>query len=982
MGLGAAIGALIGMAAGAAGFTIAGISAGLMWAVGASVGSLFDKPKISGFSQESPTYSFGPISNPRSQLLPVPIIYGRARVAGNIFMQRFHDSKKTTQDLFVGVGLGEISAIRNIQANDIPLYSAAEIEAGTSRKYFVTRKIYDGANKNGVPKYKYVEYQTNKENYEASTLPVKLENEWFPSGTGYKRIETKYSIANPAGCSINTYLGTYNQRADSRSPGGLSYPNTAYIALTLKANENLSGNPTITSIVEGRKIWTPEGTRFSRNPAWIIYDFLTGKYYEPKTGTYEPVGLGWPKEFCDLNSFKAAAAYCDELVWGDQPRFQLDYVIDSQRQAVDILSDMLSCFRGALIAREKVSLVIDKPVTTPHKAVGPDNIIEGSFTWWKRPYDEIFNRVIVEWIDPNNSWERTVSLFEDVADIKKRGIVEQTYSLLGITSPAIAQRMGAYLIDIANGSRNLCSFAVSLKDADIEAGDVIALTHDLAGWVGKWFRVLKVEDQPDDTFILTCAEYVPTAYDDRALNIDLAIDTELDNPFEAGKVSNIRATEWGYKLKDGTHVANVDLAWDQPTTGAETSGYKVFATYADGVRRLAASPSGNACTLKNIPTGEQIKIEVVNITIIGAESEPVFIYFTAIGKDEAPPKVENFVVLQRGNKVVLDGDIPKMPDFKCLEVRHGGSSWKQAKYIGRFESFPIEIGGFLDGTRIFRVKMIDNGGQESLADTSYIANIIGVNENLNTILEKDDIAEGVLSSENIFVRSDGVLVSRGTVTYSDLPGTYAELAEENYPTLAGDGALVVLSNIVDTFKIGRTGIHYDFISDSILNEFATYGEIGSRTYGEYPYDTYENITITAIEKIENRFSDDNVVWGNWEKYVAGEKEFRYVQYRYSLRFDDVPIRTIITQLAQIYDVPDIEIIETLEIPVGGLVVNFAAYGADFYQIPREITPVVQNGGGNIFPDVTNVSTESVKITCYDRTGASVAGTVLLTVRGY
>ena len=167
-----------------------------------------------------------------------------------------------------------------------------------------------------------------------------------------------------------------------------------------------------------------------------------------------------------------------------------------------------------------------------------------------------------------------------------------------------------------------------------------------------------------------------------------------------------------------------------------------------------------------------------------------------------------------------------------------------------------------------------------------------------------------------------------------------------------------------------------------MNEFATYGEIGSRTYGEYPYDTYESITIPAIEKIENRFSDDNVVWSDWEKYVAGEKEFRYVQYRYSLRFDGAPSHATITQLAQVYDVPDVEIIETLTIPVGGLEVNFAAYGADFYQPPREITPVVQGGGGNIFPDVTDVSTESVKITCYDRTGASVAGNVLLTVRGY
>ena len=41
-----------------------------------------------------------------------------------------------------------------------------------------------------------------------------------------------------------------------------------------------------------------------------------------------------------LSSFETAAAYCDELVDG-APRFTLDYVIDTQRPAIDTLRDML-----------------------------------------------------------------------------------------------------------------------------------------------------------------------------------------------------------------------------------------------------------------------------------------------------------------------------------------------------------------------------------------------------------------------------------------------------------------------------------------------------------------------------------------------------------------------------------------------------------------------------------------------------------------
>ena len=48
-------------------------------------------------------------------------------------------------------------------------------------------------------------------------------------------------------------------------------------------------------------------------------------------------------------------------------------------------------------------------------------------------------------------------------------------------------------------------FALSIKDSDIEAGDVIAITHDLPGWENKWFRVVKVDDYDDDTVVVTAS---------------------------------------------------------------------------------------------------------------------------------------------------------------------------------------------------------------------------------------------------------------------------------------------------------------------------------------------------------------------------------------------------------------------------------------------------------------------------------------------
>ncbi len=115
---GAVIGAAAGMLAGAAGFTVLGLTAGTMWLAGAAFGSLFDNRSPMGFNQNSPTYSLGPLQNTKSQLMPIPIVYGKCRVGGNIIIQDFLDDKKERMNLFVAVSEGEIESITEVKAND------------------------------------------------------------------------------------------------------------------------------------------------------------------------------------------------------------------------------------------------------------------------------------------------------------------------------------------------------------------------------------------------------------------------------------------------------------------------------------------------------------------------------------------------------------------------------------------------------------------------------------------------------------------------------------------------------------------------------------------------------------------------------------------------------------------------------------------------------------------------------------------------
>src|SRR5690625_3306037 len=121
MGAGAIIGAVLGAGAHATGF---GLGATFLASTltGASLGHSFDRRAEARrmMQDNSPTYSFEEWQNTSSQSMPVPIIYGRNRVAGNIIYHRISNDEKR---LYMAVGLceGEIEGVSDIRINDEPI---------------------------------------------------------------------------------------------------------------------------------------------------------------------------------------------------------------------------------------------------------------------------------------------------------------------------------------------------------------------------------------------------------------------------------------------------------------------------------------------------------------------------------------------------------------------------------------------------------------------------------------------------------------------------------------------------------------------------------------------------------------------------------------------------------------------------------------------------------------------------------------------
>jgi len=139
MGKGGA-GAVIGFVAGAASAFVGGGPVGTaVWITKGIQGAAIGYSLLSGPSTK---YKSGETANTRSNVVPIPVIYGEHKVGGNIIYERVsHDQKELY--VCVGLGEGEIESVSDIELNGKPI-----IDFLMSEEYLphqnVFYKVYTG----------------------------------------------------------------------------------------------------------------------------------------------------------------------------------------------------------------------------------------------------------------------------------------------------------------------------------------------------------------------------------------------------------------------------------------------------------------------------------------------------------------------------------------------------------------------------------------------------------------------------------------------------------------------------------------------------------------------------------------------------------------------------------------------------------------------------------------------------------------------
>jgi hypothetical protein len=311
----------------------------------------------------------------------------------------------------------------------------------------------------------------------------------------------------------------------SGHPLGDPYGSMAYLAVVVPNRiNNGSTLPDVQVLVDGVqvRIFNPDGSvvgdSFSNNPCWIILDAL--------------LRTGWSPGEVDLETFAAAATYCDEQIQTVDatnnaisiPRFQCNLPLTSRRSLGDVLRGIRNTarlyftfgFSGLLQVNVENTIALQQPARPEGTnatfqlndgwpayefgdgSSGVSGILRNadgssSVRLMSKGSSDCPNQYSVEFQDAFNLYQQDSFSVADADDAAKTGQqVASTLYALGLPNYDQAARILTFNLQKSVYGNLIVEFQTSVKGLGLFPGDIISLTYEKEGFQRQPFRILKI----------------------------------------------------------------------------------------------------------------------------------------------------------------------------------------------------------------------------------------------------------------------------------------------------------------------------------------------------------------------------------------------------------------------------------------------------------------------------------------------------------
>ena len=807
----------------------------------------------------------------------IPIIYGTRKVGGNIvFLKTSGTDNKYLYMAFV-LGEGEISEVSALYVNDKRVGLSGVMSDNVQRTVRNSdQNFYDTENNNSLIT---VEAHFGTDTQNASTLLGEVEG-WT----------TEHKLS------------------------GL-----AYLALRFEWNADKFGSiPQVQALVKGRKVYDPRldstvtggsGSHradtsstwaYSDNPVLQMLDYLRNDRF----------GMGITNSYFDTNfaDWQTASNVCDTQItpvetadlpitfelFGTGYRFSdesavtvntidlmnSNTVVDTAKNAIDNVKDFVRGSRSYLnFSGGKYNILVE---TTGSASITltEDNIL-GGINVISKNKNSRFNRVIVNFINPENNYQSDTAQFPpvdetliDSADQHSTLLAEDGGILLEgrfdysmFTNKFQAQEMAEIILRRSRSSLNV-SFKADATALDLLVGDIVNITHATPAFSAKPFRVQGMTLNADHSISLTCSEHQDSYYTFGTQEpIPEIADTTLPNPFIVQAPVLTVTDELRARNEQAISVlfANVS-ATDSFITDFEVQAKKS----TDSVFVNLGRGSSSQFELINVDDGDIYDVRARSVTSI---SRSVFVstQHQIVGKTAPPQDVTNFSVNIIGTEAHLSWTPVTDLDLSHYRIRHAketsGAIYSNSVDIEEKVARPANTAIVPALTGTYFIKAVDklgNSSENAVSTVAIIESIKGLNAvatstqnpnftgtktnmavvdnklQLDTSNNFEDLTGNFDSADGLFDAGGGNIASSGSYefdTFIDLGQVFTSRVTRNIN--------VVRKTYVDTFDSAsgnfddRTGnfdgdaVEFDDSNTELLVATTEGDPSGSPTYTSF-----------------------------------------------------------------------------------------------------------------------------------------------------
>lgn len=494
---------------------------------------------------------------------------------------------------------------------------------------------------------------------------------------------------------VNAYCGNINDPVPSNYENVGAYPSLAYLTSTIKYQEDIgAGNPTITAIVKGRRVYDTRTGRwqYSTNPAMCLRDYLLNKTFG--------AGQYITSDMLDEDSFKEVANYCDEMVTYDtghgytktEKRYELNIILQEKKTHVENIQTMLKCFLGFIVfSNDRIALRCER-AQSPVYHFDNSNIVEKSLSFKSNSIDQAPNRLLLTYVEPALNYTGVKVVVEDLVNQQPPPVgrgrqIETEIQLGGVTSQSQALRLGKVYRDIIRLCPITATFKTGAMASHLEPGDVITISKTFVGIDGEEETLLdnvpaRIQEIREErgVFTITARQYNPTIYDDR-LGAQISLDNYLEykdpivlQPESVAQVTSVYGDTRRINSTVGSARYDLLVWWDRPSDNNFAQGSVYYreklndGTFSDW--HFVAKSDTNV-TIHGTELNHTYQVRVYSVDKQGREHTDTYKEMEVLitTKTAVPDKPSNFQLDIGLNEIYANWSSVTNTDIYYYEVR-------------------------------------------------------------------------------------------------------------------------------------------------------------------------------------------------------------------------------------------------------------------------------------------------------------------------